>query len=378
MGQWRSWSVWGALRSPTALVAWVPATALMAYGVFGVWGLVTVSLATPTLLWCWQCDPAPDAGTGIADMASLSHKAEGCLRGTWLHGGSVCAMILHLQSTDTDDPLTSALGAGVAKTLRSILRDTDQVWSLPDGRLCVLVAARHGLSPATAQALARRVQTAAEMPMGHNADPVRVRCALGLASAPYPGRTLGGGDLVDAAAQAANHAMNLGPSGLVSADPPPPPKPVDMSLVIEARRALDTDQIVPWYQPQVCARTGRLTGVEALARWDHPQRGIITPAGFLPALDQAGVGTRLGEVMLHHACAALQTCQAAGLHIPTVALNLSQAELAMPGLAQRIAWDLEAHDMDPARLRIEILETVAVSGSDGVPGQNIANLRLMG
>jgi predicted signal transduction protein with EAL and GGDEF domain len=102
----------------------------------------------------------------------------------------------------------------------------------------------------------------------------------------------------------------------------------------EVGAALDGGQITPWYQPQISTDTGNVTGFEALARWHHPERGMIAPADFLPAIEQAGLLERLAEVMMYHSFTAQKAWDASGVAVPQVGVNFSGAELNNPRLVE--------------------------------------------
>lgn len=123
-------------------------------------------------------------------------------------------------------------------------------------------------------------------------------------------------------------------------------------------QALRLGQIRAHFQPQISAQTGALTGCEALARWHHPTRGLLSPAAFLPQLDAFGLTPRLGEVMVQNALTALRNWDRAGVHVPMVAVNFTHADLTRPHLARILAWELDRFALTPARLTVEILETV--------------------
>ena len=103
-------------------------------------------------------------------------------------------------------------------------------------------------------------------------------------------------------------------------------------LVAYLPDALETGEIRPWFQPQICAESGQISGFEALARWHHPSLGVLMPAQFLPAISAASALPRLGEVMLHQSLQALQAWDSAGLNVPNVSINLSLEELPDPEL----------------------------------------------
>ncbi len=121
-----------------------------------------------------------------------------------------------------------------------------------------------------------------------------------------------------------------------------------------------------------------MTGFEALARWHHPERGLLGPAEFLPAIADCGLSERLSEVMLFHAMVALNRWDRAGLAVPVVGVNFSADELRNPRLPDKLRWELDRFDLTPDRLVVEILETVAAQTDNDVIVRNVAALAGMG
>ncbi|PTX54542.1 diguanylate cyclase/phosphodiesterase [Litoreibacter ponti] len=138
--------------------------------------------------------------------------------------------------------------------------------------------------------------------------------------------------------------------------------------------ALERGEIIAWFQPQISTDTGLVTGFEALARWDHPERGMLAPGVFLPALEAVRGMELLSETMLQHALRAIRGWDAAGLKVPTVAVNFATQDLRNPGLVERIKWDVDRFEIEPERLAIEILETVVAETEDDVITRNIRAL----
>ncbi len=143
------------------------------------------------------------------------------------------------------------------------------------------------------------------------------------------------------------------------------------TLSADLDAALTNGQIRPYFQPQINNHTGRITGFEALARWQHPQNGVILPAAFLKAIEAAGQAERLGEVILNHALTALKAWDRADLNIPTVGVNFSATELRNPKLVEKIKWEVDRFDLDPSRITIEVLEDVVSDHSEDVTARNI-------
>jgi diguanylate cyclase (GGDEF)-like protein len=126
------------------------------------------------------------------------------------------------------------------------------------------------------------------------------------------------------------------------------------------RRALDKQHFAVRYQPQF-DRTGRLCGVEALLRWDDPDRGTVSPAAFLPALEASGLIVPLGEFVLKRATADWRRWQGLGLPPLRLALNVSRLELARPDFALRFLDAMGLHGKARCLLDIEIAEAVLLA-----------------
>jgi EAL domain-containing protein (putative c-di-GMP-specific phosphodiesterase class I) len=122
----------------------------------------------------------------------------------------------------------------------------------------------------------------------------------------------------------------------------------------------DPQQIIVYYQPQFDSCTGQLVGVEALARWQHPTRGLLGPGEFLPAAERAGLLTVLTERVLDKSLAQIARFLALGCRIP-VSVNVTAPDLLDHAFADRVAQSLETHRVTAELLRLEITETTVMS-----------------
>jgi diguanylate cyclase (GGDEF)-like protein/PAS domain S-box-containing protein len=146
-------------------------------------------------------------------------------------------------------------------------------------------------------------------------------------------------------------------------------------LVRDLRAAVDCDELRVLYQPQVDLRTGTVTGVEALARWQSRSRGLVEPAGFIPVAEATGAIDAIDDWVIGRACAQLRAWDAAGLPELRMAVNVSPRRLATGDLAVSLAAAARAAGVDPGRLEIEVPEAVA-SGPDAAAG--IREVRALG
>ena len=143
------------------------------------------------------------------------------------------------------------------------------------------------------------------------------------------------------------------------------------------RSALQRQEFVLYYQPQVNMRTGQVVGAEALIRWQHPQRGLLAPASFLPIIENQQISVDVGEWVIHQALVQLRQWMQIGLWLP-VSVNLSARQLQQADFVERLTAILQQFpDILPSRLKLEVLETSALEDIDGV-SQVIEACRRMG
>jgi EAL domain-containing protein (putative c-di-GMP-specific phosphodiesterase class I) len=134
--------------------------------------------------------------------------------------------------------------------------------------------------------------------------------------------------------------------------------PKRLALENELRKALERKQFVLHYQPQIDVMSGELTGVEALVRWHHPERGTVMPAEFIPLAEETGLIVPLGRWVLHEACSQNRAWQRQGLHAPRVAVNISGVQFQQKDLVESISQALRVSGLEPRCLELEITESV--------------------
>jgi len=128
-------------------------------------------------------------------------------------------------------------------------------------------------------------------------------------------------------------------------------------LGVELRRALEREEFVLYYQPKVELADRRLHGAEALIRWKHPERGLVSPAAFIPVLEETGLIVPVGEWVLKRACEDLKAWQAAGLDVGPVAVNLSARQFRLQDLDARLKVVVAESGIDPSLIELEITES---------------------
>tara|TARA_R110001583_G_scaffold194591_1_gene365866 strand:- start:440 stop:4045 length:3606 start_codon:yes stop_codon:yes gene_type:complete len=128
------------------------------------------------------------------------------------------------------------------------------------------------------------------------------------------------------------------------------------------RSALDNHQFVLYYQPKVNMRTGSVMGVEALIRWQHPERGLLNPIEFLPVIENNPMNIEMGEWVIDSALTQISQWQKMGLTLPVnTSVNIAAVQLQQPDFTQKLTTLLAAHpDVNPRCLELEVLETSAL------------------
>jgi len=219
---------------------------------------------------------------------------------------------------------------------------------------------------ANARTVAAKLRAALETPFNVEGVDLDVEASVGVVLAGRHGR--------DAATllQRADVAMHVAKTqnlGVSTYDPAIDGySPAKLALLGELRRALDRGELVLYYQPQVNINTGDVVGVEALVRWQHPDRGLVFPDQFIPLAEHTGLIGPLTRHVLDTALAQARTWSDAGRPL-TVSVNLAARNLLDEGLPDQVAELLVAHGVAPELLELEVTETAIMT--DPVQAQQV-------
>ncbi|MBS1816690.1 MAG: EAL domain-containing protein [Acidobacteria bacterium] len=222
--------------------------------------------------------------------------------------------------------------------------------------------------PEDAAAVAERILEAMAEPFSLEGQRVSVQCSIGISVSHPAGAAVGSEDLLREADTAMYRAKQTGRANFVI---------FDESMHVAARRrlvlenalrvALESDQIHTHYQPIVDLATGSVVGFEALARWDHPEHGMIPPDAFIPIAEETGLIFQLGQRILRDAVATLERMDTLpGGRAIRMNVNVSRKELVHPRFLAHVREVVAGMHVAPRRLRLEITET-AVSGAASEP-----------
>ncbi|MCR8548166.1 GGDEF domain-containing phosphodiesterase [Salipiger sp. P9] len=371
------------------MLAFLPALSLAGFWLGGEVALISVALGLPALYALFS-DGRPGAAPAerplpdLVDTATAQELAEQMLtRARAAHLATACFMIeaegLDEVARRSGDDSVQSLRDTLLARLRKLMRRGDRVVRVGDSRFMVLLGPSLRLDLETLLTLADRIQRGLEEPAATETGTHYLSMAIGFCGSVRLRGQGSGAQLVEAAQTALTEALANGPSAIRSwSDSMRAERRARKTLLGEVERALAKGQIQPWFQPQLCTSTGQISGVEALARWLHPERGIVPPMEFLTALEEAGQMDRLSEVVLQHSLTALRGWDEAGIEIPRVSVNFSDVELCGPQLVERIKWELDRFGMPASRLGVEVLETVIADSPEGIVARNIVSLSQLG
>jgi diguanylate cyclase (GGDEF)-like protein len=245
--------------------------------------------------------------------------------------------------------------AQVGPRLRPLVRDVDMVARLGGDEFAVLLP---DVSVAEAQRAAQRLHAALGTPFLVDGLALDVDVSIGIAVGADGGSDV---ETLLRHADIAMYAAKEQQDGVQVYDPLSDGNDRSrLVLLSELRRGLAEGQLVVHYQPKIALDTGTVVGVEALVRWQHPQRGLLAPAGFLAAVERTALIEPLTDAVLDAALAQLREWCAVGIAVP-VAVNLSARSLSRPDLPGRVLDRLRAHDVPAHLLRLEITESALLA-----------------
>ncbi|MFD2738048.1 putative bifunctional diguanylate cyclase/phosphodiesterase [Sulfitobacter aestuarii] len=377
------------ISSPQAL-AFIPALTLAAFWFGGEAALIAVAVCLPLLYLLWvRWGAALPGRVSRDDISGLFQRAafeelvsEICTRSR-AQGRHSATFYVAIEDFDQLSERFGQTAADIAiqrsgERLLAVLRADDNVGQMGDARFAVCLAPVRQLDLELCIQMAGRLQAALEEPISVDGLSIYVSASVGfcqLSRAPGTAPE----DWLQAAATALRKAQRHGPSAVRAfSEQMRRDTQGRAELREDVARALEAGQIQPWFQPQISTDTGEITGFEALARWNHPSRGMISPSDFLPAIEEAGLLERLAEVMMYHSFAALKAWDGADAEVPQVGVNFAGSELNNPRLLDKIKWELDRFDLSPDRLAVEVLETVVASAPDDMITRNINALGALG
>ncbi|MFA0996540.1 MULTISPECIES: sensor domain-containing phosphodiesterase [Pseudomonas syringae group] len=261
----------------------------------------------------------------------------------------------------------------LARRLRNTLNPTDVLARFASNEFAVLL---DNTGQEAGQATASQVLATLDKPMFVDNQLISVTGSVGLACAPLHGRdpqTLmkNAGLALHKAKANGKHQVQVFTEALNAE--------ASYKLFVEnnLRRALTQNELEVFYQPKLCLLTGRLLGMEALLRWNHPEKGMIRPDQFISVAEETGLIIPIGKWVARQSCRMSKDLTAAGFGNLQVAINVSPKQFSDPELVSSIAAILKEEQLDPSLLELELTEGLLLEATEDTR-QQLDSLKKLG
>ncbi|MGF9763437.1 EAL domain-containing protein [Microvirga sp. 0TCS3.31] len=306
-----------------------------------------------------------DSLTGLPNRGLFHHCLEQALSNAKISRTSISLLLIDLDDfKDVNDTLGHDAGDALlqeaARRLAGLVRSSDIVARLGGDEFAVLLVDPTTLDEAAQRA--ERIIEALRVPFTYKRRTVSSRASIGVAAFPEhdsdPAGLMKSADiaLYRAKAQGRNRVLPYSPAMRREIEK-------RVSLGAELREGLARNQIAPFYQPKICLATGRIVGFEALARWEHPTKGLLSPAFFGAAFEDTDLAPAIRRQLVTKVAADMRLWHQESLPFGRVAVNLSSADFSQPRLVEEILEALHNAKVQPETFEVEITETVLLGRS---------------
>jgi diguanylate cyclase (GGDEF)-like protein/PAS domain S-box-containing protein len=305
-----------------------------------------------------------DSMTGLPNRIVLYDRINQSIIKTKRRGGGSFGIIL-LQ-IDRYETMREAYGQAfcdmvqkaVSQRLMGTLRTTDTLTIMSENTMCILVDVMRDDTDLVR--VATRVRTAAEEPLSMGEESVMMTLSIGMAQAQLHHELAD--ELIKDATAALNKARDEGGGQEVVFDPEMQRRARDrLRIEADLHQALRRDELLVLYQPIVDMATGSLAGFEALVRWQHPTRGMVSPMDFIPIAEETGLIIPIGTWVLQQSCRQARAWIDAGADPNIfVSVNVSSRQLDGPALPDIVRSTLDTNHLLPQRLKLEITESAVM------------------
>ncbi len=266
---------------------------------------------------------------------------------------------------NVNDTLGHAVGDNllqqIAERLSRSIRSGDTVGRLGGDEFAIVLSTL--ASAQDVNIVAQKIMTSFNEPFKLEGTEVYVTASIGITL--YPDDSSDQDVLIKNADAAMYRAKKLGRNSYQFYTPEMNASAIQfLGMESSLRRALERNEFLMYYQPKASVADGDITGLEALLRWRHPERGLVSPAEFIPLLEETGFIVQVGEWVLKAVCSQIKAWELAGERFVPVAVNLSARQFAANDLGPTIRRILEEHQVDPALIEFEITESSLMANTE--------------
>lgn len=307
-----------------------------------------------------------DALTGLPNRLLFDDRLSVAITQGRHHDAMVAVLILDLDRfKHINDSLGHHIGDQLLEQftmrLRTCLRESDTAARLGGDEFAICLPDLE--SRQDAEAVAEKIQRVFELPFQIEQHELNIGSSIGIAC--YPEDGTDHGTLLRAADTAMYDAKAHG-RGIYRFFTPELNEAAQLRhmLVNEVRQARERGEFLLYYQPQLSLTSNEISGVEALLRWQHPKHGIISPALFIPLLEEMGMMPEVGDWVLRTACRQNAEWQAKGLPPMRTAVNLSAQQFYRGDIVKSVAAALDESGLAPAWLELELTESLTLDESE--------------
>ena len=266
---------------------------------------------------------------------------------------------------NVNDTLGHAVGdkllQQVSRRLTGSVRADDTVGRLGGDEFAIVLT--HLTNAQDANLVAQKIMASFNEPFRLDSAELFVTGSIGITL--FPDDSTDQDTLIKNADAAMYRAKELGRNGYQFYTPEMNARALELlGMESSLRRALERNEFLLHFQPKASVATGEVLGLEALLRWNHPDRGMVPPAAFIPVMEETGLIVPAGEWVLKAVCEQIRSWDAAGVRLLPVAVNLSARQFIAKDLGPTIKRILEAHRVDPALIELEITESSLMSNTE--------------
>jgi diguanylate cyclase (GGDEF)-like protein len=307
-----------------------------------------------------------DPLTGLPNRVLLHDRLVHALHRAQRELTSLSLLIIDLDRfKNVNDTLGHPIGdemlIAIARRMEAVIRTGDTLARIGGDEFALLLENHAGAHQASL--VARKLLHAFAAPLEIGGHQLVITASIGIGLFPDDGDDAD--TLLKHAELALYEAKNQGRNSFRFFDPALSSGVLERLVMENALRgAVDRDELVLHYQPQIDLHTGALTGVEALVRWQHPEIGLVPPIQFIPLAEETGLIGDIGAWVLHEACRQMVEWDAHGLRLARVSVNLSVRQIERGDVWQQIAAVLADTGLDPHRLELEVTESIIMHDPD--------------